>query len=275
MRFVVAVVLAVAVIVCVTPTTHATSVVGDDAQDRYVGSGSLILPGSTGEQTRQQAAHCPDCRWRFQDPCPPRFSDEDQVCSFTPMPCAADETLLLLVMSTDSGATWEGRGMVCVGPGGPITVAAVDREVRDQVEQALPPLALRHQPTRGIVPRLPITLHTGQQVPAHFDMQVVGKHVRINPTVRWQWRFSDGTTLQTDQPGSTYPDLSVSHIFRRSGQHQITCTATWQASYLIDGLGPFAIAPIEQAAARTIRVHDARASLMTPPRSTVPPPMAH
>ena len=253
----------------------ATSVVGDDGQDRYVGSGSLILPGSAGGHTREQVAHCPDCRWRFQDPCPMRSAEEPQLCSFTPMPCAPEETLLLLVLSTDSGATWEGRGMVCVGSGGPITVAVVERKVREQVEPGLPPIALRHQPARGIVPRLPVTLHSGQSIPAFFDMQVMGMQVRITPTVRWQWRFSDGTVMHSEQPGSVYPDLSVSHTFRRPGQHQITCTATWQASYLIDGLGPFALAPIEQAAGRTVRVHDARASLVAPPRSGFALPMAH
>lgn len=275
MRVAISSILTIGLLLSGAGGAQAASVVGDDGQDRYVGSGSLILPGSAGGSTRQQAAHCPDCRWRFQDPCPVRSADEPQLCTFTPMPCAPEETLLLLVMSTDGGVTWEGRGMVCVGPHGPISVAAVEREVRDRVEQGLPPLALRHQPARGIVPRLPVSLHSGQHIPAFFDMQVLGMQVRITPSVRWQWRFSDGTIMNVDQPGSTYPDLAVSHTFRRPGKHQITCTATWQASYLVDGLGPFSIAPLEQEAVRTVRVHDARASLAAPPRSVVPSSMAH
>lgn len=275
MRFAISSILTLSLLLSVAGGAQAASVVGDDGQDRYVESGSLILPGSAGDATRQQVAHCPDCRWRFQDPCPARFANESQVCAFTPMPCAPEETLLLLVLSTDGGVMWEGRGMVCVGQDGPIPVAAVEREVRDRVEQGLPPIALRHQPARGIVPRLPVTLHSGQNIPPFFDMQVLGMQVRITPSVRWQWGFSDGTIMDTDQPGSTYPDLAVSHTFRRPGKYQITCTATWQASYLVDGLGPFPVAPIQQEAVRTVRVHDGRASLVAPPRSVVPSSMAH
>lgn len=242
----------------------AVSVIGDDHADRYVGSGALILPPTSSSSIRQEAAHCPQCRWRFRDPCP--MLDHPEECSFTPMPCPTDSAHLLFSLSTDGGSTWHDRGLMCIGPSGPRTVAEVGSAVRDVVTRALPPLVPSHQPSRGVVPRIPVLFHSGQAPVADMVMPILGHSVHITPRPTWTWEFPSGATLVTAQPGSRYPDTTVSHTFRRPGLHRVACRVEWTGVFHVDDLGPFPISEsIIQRSHLRIDVAAARAVLVEAP----------
>ena len=53
----------------VAPAAWGVDVSGDDAGDRYVGSGGILLPASAPRETRQAVSRCPDCQWRITAPC--------------------------------------------------------------------------------------------------------------------------------------------------------------------------------------------------------------
>ncbi|MFM8894735.1 MAG: PKD domain-containing protein [Actinomycetales bacterium] len=240
--------------------SHAVDVVGDDETDRYTGSGGLVLPGSVAQETRVKVASCPDCRWKMTDPC----SVDGEACTSVTRGCAAGRQLLRAWISRDSGRTWEEIGLVCVPPSGPVTVGSLVREIRDDFEQALPPSSLRYQPTRGVLPYLPVIFHSGQ--PANlepFEVEVAGYRVVVRPEPRWTWDFGDGTVTTSSVPGSTYPDFTVSHAYQSGGRMQVQVTTTWRATVMVDGMGPFEVSgPINQEATAVVRVGQARAVIV-------------
>lgn len=239
---------------------QAVDVIGDDEADRYTGSGGLILPASVEESTRVRVAECADCRWRMTDPC----SIDGEACDSVTRGCPAGRQFLRAWISRDAGQTWEEIGLVCVPASGPVTVGSISREIRDEFEQALPPSSLRTQPARGVLPYLPVVFHSGQ--PGQIDpieVEVAGYRVVVTPTPRWSWDFGDGTAITTTIPGSTYPDLTVSHPYRSGGQHHVRVTTTWTATVMVDGMGPFEVrGPITQQASALVRVGQARAVIV-------------
>lgn len=241
-------------------SAHAVDVIGDDETDRYVGSGGLILPGSIEQATRVRVASCEGCRWRMTDPC----SVDGGACDSVTRGCAAGRQLLRAWISRDAGRTWEELGLVCIPPSGPVTVGDVGKEVRDEFEQALPSSSLRYQPGRGVLPYLPVVFHSGQPAGiAPIEVEVAGYRVVVTPVPRWTWDFGDGATKTTLIPGSTYPDLTVSHAYRSGGQRRVQVTTTWTATVTVDGMGPFEVnGPITQQASAVVRVGQARAVLV-------------
>lgn len=251
--------IVLALLVLAAPA-HAATVIGDDQQDRYVGSGGLILPGAFSHGTREAVARCVDCRWRLRDPC----AVHDENCRYTPLPCPSDHRVLETLWSQDAGGTWQSLGLWCVGPAGPRTVSSVGQQVHEEISASLPPGRPSVQPPRGIVPQLATIWHAEQPpVATPIVMEIVGQRVEITTIPRWSWDFGDGGKLETSVAGSRYPDFTVSHTYRRSGRHTVTCTTTWEATFTIDGLGPFAVQEsITQKATRVIRVYEARARLV-------------
>jgi hypothetical protein len=240
--------------------SQAVDVIGDDEADRYTGSGGLVLPGSIDRETRVRVAACPDCRWRMTDPC----SVDGEACRSVTRGCAAGRALLRAWISRDSGRTWEEIGLVCVPPSGPATVGSISREAFDEFERGLPASTLRYQPSRGVLPYLPVVFHSGQPagVPP-IEVEVSGYRVVVSPVPHWHWDFGDGTVRSTMVPGSTYPDLTVSHAYRVGGAHRVQVTTTWTATVMIDGMGPFEVrGPITQQASAMVRVGQARAVLV-------------
>jgi hypothetical protein len=237
----------------------AIDVIGDDGADRYVGSGGLLLPGIFSNETRESVARCRGCRWRLRDPCGP-----DVGCLISPMPCPPGHRVLETMWSQDGGATWQAIGAWCVGPGGPRTVSEIGGAVTSEFTAHLDPVAPQVQPARGALTQVPTIWHSGQTAPtaaAVFDL--LGNRVELTAVPHWVWDFGDGRVLHTGSSGSRHPDRAVSHVFRRPGTYQVSCTTSWSATFTVDGLGPFPVAErIEQRATRTITVREARARLI-------------
>lgn len=228
--------------------------------DRYSGSGGLLLPGGVDSGTRREAAGCPDCRWRLTDPC----SEIGGPCLAVTRGCAQLAYLLRLRLSADGGATWSDRGLVCIPPSGPMTVADVAGGLQRRFERLVPDLAPRQQPSQGVVTRIPVNFISGHPSGlASSRHDVLGHPVILHPTVRWVWDFGDGARLETDSPGTAYPKGTIRHAYRTAGSRCARVEAVWSGTFEVDGLGPFPVAGvIRQSAAWELLVGEGRAVLV-------------
>lgn len=242
------------------PATPAAAVEVGAGADRYSGTGGVILPGGVDSGTRREASSCTDCHWRLSDPC----ADDGGPCLAVTRGCAQLASLLRILLSTDGGATWSDRGLVCIAPTGPVTVRAVSSALRQEFERIVPALAPRVEPSAGIVTRIPVNFITGQPrgLPPSAH-QVLGQTVRLNPSVRWSWEFGDGVRQETADPGAPYPAGSIRHAYRRAGVRVAQVLARWTGSFEVDGLGPFPVAgDITQMASVEVSVGEGRAVLV-------------
>jgi PKD domain len=247
-----------------------TEVHGDDERDAYVGTGGLILPGTVDQHTRRQVASCPGCRWRLSTPCEMPGSgtafDGQRACLSVVRGCPGGR--LLRSWFQDGAPPWRELGLVCVPPGGPVTVADVGRAARARFERGIPALAPGFQPSHGVLTQLPVVLDSGQPAGTRtWRLDLLGRDVALSATPAWSWRFGDGSGQETSDPGGRYPHLGVAHAYRRAGDYEVTCTATWSGTFIVDGLGPFPVTePVRQAAALLIEVGEGRA-LLAPART--------
>lgn len=253
---------------------HAADVHGDDGADRYVGTGGLILPGSVPDETRHRVASCGDCGWRLTTPCVEPslgtpFSGQAACVSVT-RGCPHGELLRAWFHGPETG--WQAIGLVCLGPGGPVTVSDVSQRVLDRVEQSVPPLRPSAQPSSGVLAQLPVVFVTGQPAGAQrWAMAVSGVRVELTASPRWVWSFGDGARLGTEDPGQRHPVGGVSHTYRASGTRTVDVTAEWSASFTAAGLGPFPVEePVRQTATLGLVVGEGRAVLTPPPWNRSP-----
>ena len=210
-------------------------------------------------------ATCAGCRWRLADPCAESGDPgAHAACASVTRGCARSAQLLRVWHSDDGGATWQDLGLVCIPPSGPVTVADVGSSVSEVFERVIPPNGLIHQPGKGVLPYLPVVFNSTQPSGLPPSEHVInGVSVTLYPRPSWTWEFGDGSTLRTSIPGSTYPDLAVSHTYSRGGRMQVRVTTTWSARYMIDDLGPFQVAlPVTQVAEVVLPVGQARAVLV-------------
>lgn len=259
-----------------TVVATGTDVRGDDERDAYVGTGGLILPGTVSSDTRRRVASCPGCRWRLATPCETPGAgtafDGQATCLSVVRGCPGGR--LLRAWFEGDGRPWQDLGLVCVPPRGPVTVAEVGRAVRASVEQGIPPLLPGFQPSRGILTQVPVVFDSGQAGGSHtWRLDVLGRDVRLSAVPSWSWQFGDGSGQDTSDPGGRYPHLGVAHVYRRAGGYRVACTATWSATFVVDGLGPFAVAdPIRQREVSWVEVGEGRALLAPERTAGVRPP---
>ncbi len=239
---------------------HAEAVDIGAGGDRYTGSGGLLLPSGADPGTRQEASACTSCRWRLSDPC----SADGGPCLAITRGCAQLASLLRIRLSGDGGVTWSDRGLVCIPPSGPVTVAGISAELRQVFERIVPDLAPTREPSSGVVARLPVNFLSGHPrgLPPSTH-RILGHDVLLRPAVHWTWEFGDGSSQEVDSPGMPYPRGSIRHAYRRSGTPEARVLAHWTGSFEVDGLGPFPVAGgIEQSALLEVPVGEGRAVLV-------------
>lgn len=247
-----------------------TIVHGDDERDAYVGTGGLILPPSMDSDTRREVASCPGCRWRLSTPCEVPDAgiafDGQRTCLSVVRGCPGGR--LLRSWFRGDGQPWRELGLICVPPGGPVTVAQVGRAVRGSFERGIPVLRPRFQPTHGVLTQVPVVLDSGQPAGVRtWRLGLLGRDVTLSATPRWSWQFGDGSGQDTSDPGGRYPHLGVAHVYRRAGEYRVSCTTTWSGAFVVDGLGPFPVTePVRQTEVRRIDVGEGRA-LLAPART--------
>lgn len=247
-----------AVLIGLAPTAAGIEV-GAGA-DRYTGTGGLLLPGGTDSRTRHEVASCADCRWRLSDPC----SSDGGPCLAVTRGCTQMAYLLRLTVSADGGASWSDRGLICIPPAGPITVADVSTSLRQEFERIVPALAPRTQPSQGILTQIPVNFISGHPTGlAPSTHRIHGRDVTLRPTVRWIWEFGDGIRADADTPGGPYPGGSIRHAYRQAGTRAAQVQALWSGTFEVDGLGPFPVSGvIRQSASLVVAVGEGRAVLV-------------
>lgn len=267
---VLAVVLAVVVGLLTLPAVPAgaADVHGDDERDRYVGTGGLILPPSVAPGVRRQVAECPDCAWRLTTPCIESGLgnpfDGQSACRSVVRGCPGGYQLLRSWFR-GPGQGWREVGLVCIGPGGPLTVAEAEATARARVERGIPRLRPTFEPTHSAVTQIPVVFGAGQPAgPQSWQWALGAERVDVTATPAWTWSFGDGARFVTDDPGGRYPRATVAHAYRTSGEREVVVRARWSAQFTVAGFGPFPVRePVEQVAAVQVPVGQGQA-LLTP-----------
>ena len=175
---------------------------------------------------------------------------------------------LLRTWFQEEGQAWREIGLVCIA-------ARLARSPCPRwgegcgaaFERGIPALAPRFQPTQGILTQIPVVFDSGQQAGRRtWLVELLGREVALTATPAWSWQFGDGARQDTVDPGGRYPQAGVAHVYRRAGAYRVACTATWSATFVVDGLGPFAVRePVTQTQVRRIEVGEGRA-LLAPAR---------
>ena len=240
----------------------AVDVGSDDANDQFVGSGSSGSSHAGGSGGSGSAHACRDCLWMLADPCSSEFNSIG--CGTVTEGCPSGQEQRRQWYSTDGGFTWADRGLTCVGGQGAGSVDAGSQALQDVFARTVPPAHIQVQPEKGVLPQVPTIFSSGQpddlEPSAH---QVAGSRVVLRPRASWHWDFGDGAVLDTSVAASRYPDLRVSHVYRRSGRFTVRLTITWTASYTVDGQGPYGVdGVVTQGAAKSIQVGQGRAVLL-------------
>jgi hypothetical protein len=188
-------------------------------------------------------------------------------------------------------------GTVCLGQTDFVDRATLDRDVIAQLVRRLPLRAPRiaSAPPGATLVRLPTVLwaadpDTGQpEQPTHaVSATVDGVAVTLTVTGSWTWRLGDGTPARAlatagvaYQPGVTpdprvepayytahdgRPGTGLIAIYQRRGTYQLSVTARWTPSYVVDyqvGIRELDTAAIAYTTTRPLRVGEARAVLVS------------
>jgi hypothetical protein len=87
-------------------------------------------------------------------------------------------------------------------------------------------------------------------------MQMFDADVVVTAAANYEWLWADGTRTVTKLP-------RVRKAFAASGAQQVVLTSTWQATFTVDGLGPFAVRrSLHQTAQLGLFVHNVRVILV-------------
>ncbi len=166
-----------------------------------------------------------------------------------------------------AGEPWTLIDTVCLGPGQkPASVADVGEIVRERVVNYLPDASPSFQPAQGALVNLPTIFAAGEPASITTDpFDVLGFTIVVTAKAHWDWTFEDGVTESFDQPGGGYPNDAVTYTYRDVGGRQVSVTTSWDATFTVDGDGPFQVpggvitktagplaVPVRQAAAELV-----------------------
>lgn len=171
-------------------------------------SGALVDPGPNGTAVLQ----------------PPRDSDLDAVCVEHAISTGLDPFGYCDIADSGEGNPPQ------VTPG---LVAAAFQRI------PLPEAPLAIQPPNGrTLVNFATNFYTAQGE-LNRTVTLLGRQVelRIWPA-SFTWRFGDGESRQTTEPGAAYPDLEVTHEYVRTGRVTPSVDTTYAAQFRVDG-GPW------------------------------------
>ncbi|MEY3733496.1 MAG: hypothetical protein RL347_855 [Actinomycetota bacterium] len=235
------------------------TIIGDDDQDAFVGSGSLLLPPQIATDWRTSAANCPGCVWRSVIQCEMTSAG---ACRGPARLCGPDG-YWLRVFLTRPGGVEQNLGAACFGPGGPVKRETAEALLRDRVLALVPPLRAWRQPDGLALPHIPVAFGvTQQEEPIRESFELVGLPIDLTARPRWTWDFGT-SALVTTSSGRRWPDTTIAHTYRRSGAQDVSVTALWSATYLVAGVGPLEVAePVTQRTDLRLSVGQGRAVLV-------------
>lgn len=159
------------------------------------------------------------------------------------------------------------EGFRCLG-GTPAEAAVVEPvfTVEDFRRLPLPAAVIRVQPPdRNTLVNIPTNLYTDASA-VILRTTVLGIPVRVRATpFSFRWRYGDGTTLATSDPGDPYPELRTAHTYDYPGEVRVGLSTVYTGEYSVAG-GPWR--PVEGTAtvpsrATTLTVTELRNHLVT------------
>ena len=246
-------------VVGLTPANASSAWVSDGAGWR--GHGSAFLPGGTFVGDADSGSDCPGCSWEV-----------DPVCELTgPHNCqeafgCPPGQPFVLIRVTDPAAGVAGVvGSQCLPPGEPISVEEIGQFVQDRVRQQTPQPDPNFQPRGQTLTMLPTIFWTEQPQTIDRSDVLAGLSVHFTAIASWYWNWGDGSRPRvTHSPGSPWPRPSLTHTFRRAGRYPVSTRTTWDATFWVNGVGPFAPSgpPVTQQASFVVPVREARAVLV-------------
>ncbi len=241
---------------------HSTSVVGNDQNDTYIGTGGLLLPNSfTGGATQKKnVAACMECTWKYTVYC---AADSSSMCAHAVVTCPSGQ-IRYRVWFGQTPQTIAVVGSVCWGSGTPPTRRQTESRVNDLVIRGVPNLALSCNPDSDTFTVIPVICWVNQPTqfsPAPFTLS--GRNIRINATAKWHWKWGDGQSEWRSLPGKPYPSTQIDHTYRQQGHYAISVDTTWTATYTVAGIGTFDVSGdlLHQHDQGSMLVHSARSVL--------------
>ena len=246
-------------LVSTSAATADITIIGDDDQDAFVGTGSLLLPPQIATDFREVAAACPGCTWRSVIQCEMTSAG---ACRGPARLCGPDGYWLRVFLTRPDG-TEINLGAACFGLGGPVSRETAEAQLRDRIVALVPELRAWRQPFGQVLPHLPVVFGVTQsEQPLVESFTLVGLPIELTARPRWVWDFGTAS-LATTSAGRRWPEATVDHAYRRSGNAQVRVTTVWEATYEVAGVGPLAIdEPVTQRTSLEVPVGQGRAVLV-------------
>jgi hypothetical protein len=179
----------------------------------------------------------------------------------------ADPAILYRVYMRHAGEPWVLLGTTCLGPGEkPTSVADVGEIVHERVINYLPNASPSFQPAEGGLVNLPTIFASGEPATMQTEpFDVLGFSIVVTAKARWEWTFDHGVMKPFAQPGGVYPNDDVAYTYADPGGRKVSVTTYWDASFTVDGDGPFQVPGPEiskTAGPITVPVRQARSELV-------------
>jgi len=194
-----------------------------------------------GHATAQNAT-CTDCQWTVSPACLANGPNDDALCMMAVSSCPRPAIMMRVYLRHGTGP-WQLIDTICLGPGQrPTPVADVSEIVRERVVNYLPDAAPSFQPAQGGLVNLPTIFAAGEPASIQTEsFDVLGFTVVVTAKARWEWTFDHGVTKPFDKPGGAYPNDDVAYTYSDAGGRDVSVTTYWDASFTLDGDGPFQV----------------------------------
>jgi hypothetical protein len=194
-----------------------------------------------GHATAQNAS-CTDCQWTVSPACLANGPNDDALCMMAVSSCPRPAIMMRVYLRHGTGP-WQLVDTICLGPGQrPTPVADVSEIVRERVVNYLPNAAPSFQPAEGGLVNLPTIFAAGEPASIQTEsFDVLGFTVVVTAKARWEWTFDHGVTEPFDKPGGVYPNDDVAYTYADPGGRDVSVTTYWDASFTLDGDGPFQV----------------------------------
>jgi hypothetical protein len=246
-------------------SASAVEVIGDDEQDRFVGSGAVFLPRTVSGEARVTAVTCHGCRWKVTTPCLRDEQHSDAGCRGSVLGCPQGREIGRAWLARP-GEDFEPVGLFCPTDGQVTAVADMNARVAGSMAREVPALAPACAPERGVVVGLDLHCRSGQDSRSvTWADSIAGYAIETTARANWQWSFQEHGLSgprtwvhSVDFPGAEYPDAGIRQAFASTGRHVVDVRATWRGAYTVDGFGPFAVPqPVHQNARLLVPVGSA------------------
>lgn len=221
------------------PAAHAGVIVNPDPfASQYVVSGAVLLDHSFtgGSDRRVWATTCSACEWVLTDPCLVNGPNgRPLICGITNNPCPQGSLYQRVWFRDGPTMAWDPIGLICTRT----TTLTRVRDVQSLISMRnvpVPPLRPTAQPAGRVFAGLPVWFATHQPRVMKATVNVLGWDVTVQAAPTWFWRFGDGATLSTLDPGARYPAGSVHHVYRTQGRVRPSVVSLWGAEWNVQDL---------------------------------------